>query len=102
MAIARIHQIDPSVARWYHCMTRCVRRAFLLEEGATEQKKWIDDSFSEAIHFEREATTTARARLPESREPRSASSAMSRPRHSCPRLRPAGRRAKSVRGARST
>jgi hypothetical protein len=25
--------VDVSVTRWYHCMTRCVRRAFLLGEG---------------------------------------------------------------------
>ena len=25
MAIARYHQIDISVAGWYHCMLRCVR-----------------------------------------------------------------------------
>jgi hypothetical protein len=47
MAIARIRQIDPSVARWYHCMTRCVRRAFLLEEGASDRKKWIEDRIAE-------------------------------------------------------
>ncbi len=29
LTIARGHQIDASVARWYHCVTGCVRRAFL-------------------------------------------------------------------------
>ena len=47
MAIARVRQIDPSVTRWYHCMTRCVRRAFLLEEGTTDRKKWIEDRIEE-------------------------------------------------------
>jgi putative transposase len=47
MAIARIRQIDPTVARWYHCMTRCVRRAFLLAEGPSDRKKWIEDRIAE-------------------------------------------------------
>jgi hypothetical protein len=28
-------------------MTRCVRREFLLEEGPTDRKKWIDDRIAE-------------------------------------------------------
>ncbi len=42
MTIARAHLIDPSVTRWYHCITRCVRRAFLLGEGESDRKAWID------------------------------------------------------------
>ena len=33
MTIARAHLVDPAVSRWYHCVTRCVRRAFLLGRG---------------------------------------------------------------------
>ena len=33
MAIARAQSVDTSLTRWYHCVTRCVRRAFLLGEG---------------------------------------------------------------------
>ena len=33
MTIGLAHLIDPAVTRWYHCVTRCVRRAFLLGEG---------------------------------------------------------------------
>ena len=40
-------QIDASVARWYHCVSRCVRRAFLLEEGATDRKAWIENRIEE-------------------------------------------------------
>jgi hypothetical protein len=38
MTIARSQQIDTSVTRWYHCVTRCVRRAFLLGEGTSDRK----------------------------------------------------------------
>jgi hypothetical protein len=38
MTIARAHLIDPAVTRWYHCITRCVRRAFLLGEGEYDRK----------------------------------------------------------------
>ncbi len=47
MAIARAHLVDPSVTRWYHCITRCVRRAFLLGEGAGDRKVWIDHRLRE-------------------------------------------------------
>jgi hypothetical protein len=33
MTIARAQPIVVALARWYHCGTRCVRRAFLLGEG---------------------------------------------------------------------
>jgi REP element-mobilizing transposase RayT len=44
MAIARSHLVDVSVTRWYHCVTRCVRSAFLLgeAEGTFDRKEWID------------------------------------------------------------
>jgi hypothetical protein len=31
-----------TVTRWYHCITRCVRRAFLLGEGPISGKEWIE------------------------------------------------------------
>jgi hypothetical protein len=46
MGIARAHLIDPAVTRWYHCITRCVRRAFLLGEGP-DRKVWIDRRLEE-------------------------------------------------------
>ncbi len=42
MTIARAHLVDPSVTRWYHCVSRCVRRAFLLGEGHLDRKEWIE------------------------------------------------------------
>jgi REP element-mobilizing transposase RayT len=47
MAIARAHLVDLSVTRWYHCITRCVRRAFLLGEGESDRKIWIDRRIKE-------------------------------------------------------
>ena len=47
MAIARCQQIDASVTRWYHCMTRCVRRAFLLQEGTSDRKEWLENRIEE-------------------------------------------------------
>ncbi len=42
MTMARAHLVDPSVTRWYHCVTRCVRQAFLLGEGPNDRKAWIE------------------------------------------------------------
>ena len=47
MTIARAHLVDPSVTRWYHCVTRCVRRAFLLGEGTHDRKEWIEHRLEE-------------------------------------------------------
>ncbi len=42
MTMPRAHLVDPSVTRWYHCITRCVRRAFLLSEGPLNRQEWIE------------------------------------------------------------
>ena len=47
MTIARAHLIDPSLTRRYHCVTRCVRRASLLAEGASDRQAWIDNRLQE-------------------------------------------------------
>ncbi len=47
MTIARAHLVDPAVTRWYHCLTRCVRRAFLLGEGVHDRKGWIEHRLEE-------------------------------------------------------
>jgi hypothetical protein len=36
-----------SLARWYHCITRCVRRAFLLGEGDLNRKEWLENRLEE-------------------------------------------------------
>ena len=46
MTIARVHLVDPLVSRWYHCITRCVRRAKLLGEK-TDRKEWIEHRLKE-------------------------------------------------------
>ena len=47
MTIARAHLVDASVTRWYHRVTRCVRRAFLLREGILDRKGWIEHRLQE-------------------------------------------------------
>jgi len=41
MTMARSHLVDPSVTRWYHCMTKCVRGADLLTK-VPEDRKAVD------------------------------------------------------------
>jgi hypothetical protein len=43
MAIARSKLVDVSVARWYHCVSRCVRKAFLLGEEDGNRTMWIEN-----------------------------------------------------------
>jgi hypothetical protein len=43
MTIARTQLVDLSRTRWYHCVTRCVRRAFLLGAGDHDRKQWIQN-----------------------------------------------------------
>ena len=39
--------VDVSVTPWYHCITRCVRRALLLGEGLLDRKEWVEDRIEE-------------------------------------------------------
>ncbi len=47
MTMARAYLVDPSVTRWYHYITRCVRRALLLGEGPKNRKLWIENRIEE-------------------------------------------------------
>jgi len=43
MTTARCELVDPALTRYYHCISRCVRRAFLCGEGFEHRKQWIED-----------------------------------------------------------
>ena len=43
MTMARKLLVDVGVTRYYHCISRCVRRAFLCGEGFEHRKQWIED-----------------------------------------------------------
>ena len=42
MTIARCQLIDLDVTRYYHCISRCVRGAFLCGDGYAHRKQWIE------------------------------------------------------------
>jgi hypothetical protein len=48
MTMARTRLIDPSLTRWYHCMTRCVRLADLLGDEPHNRKEWIESRLEDA------------------------------------------------------
>jgi hypothetical protein len=41
VTIARAQLVDPAVSGIYHCISRCVRRAFLCGGGSSHRKDWI-------------------------------------------------------------
>ena len=47
MATARKILVDPAVTPFYHCISRCVRRAFLCGEENAHRKQWIEDRLKE-------------------------------------------------------
>ena len=49
MTIVRAQLVDASLTRWYHCVTRCVRRAFLLGEGDHNRKEWLENRLEELV-----------------------------------------------------
>ena len=42
MTMPRRTLVDVAITRYYHCISRCVRRAFLCGEGVTHRKAWIE------------------------------------------------------------
>ncbi len=51
MTTARSKLVDVSVSRWYHCISRCVRQAFLIGQGSDsatgDRKVWIERRLKE-------------------------------------------------------
>ncbi len=43
MTVARSQLIDLEMTRYYHCISRCVRRAFLCGGGFEHRKTWIEE-----------------------------------------------------------
>jgi len=52
MTTARCELVDVNVTRYYHCISRCVRRAFLCGEGFEHRRQWIEERIETlAGHF---------------------------------------------------
>ena len=49
MPTPRSRLVDVSVTPWYHCISRCVRRAFLCGQGSGHRKRWIHDRLKELV-----------------------------------------------------
>ena len=47
MTMPRSQLVDSTVTPYYHCISRCVRRAFLCGEGCEHRKQWIEDRLQE-------------------------------------------------------
>ena len=43
MTVPRSELVDLDVTPYYHCISRCVRRARLCGEGCEHRKQWIED-----------------------------------------------------------
>ncbi len=41
--------VDEAVTPWYHCISRCVRRAFLCGQGCEHRKQWIENRLKELV-----------------------------------------------------
>ena len=43
MTVPRSQLVDVNVTRYYHCISRCVRRAHLCGDGFEHRRQWIED-----------------------------------------------------------
>jgi REP element-mobilizing transposase RayT len=43
MTIARKYIVNPNEVGWYHCVSRCVRRAFLCGNDKEHRRQWVAD-----------------------------------------------------------
>ena len=43
MTMVRKLLVDVNVTRFYHCISRCVRKAFLCGEGCEHRRQWLED-----------------------------------------------------------
>lgn len=49
MPSPRAKLVDVAITPWYHCISRCVRRAFLCGEGRSHRKEWIEQRLKELV-----------------------------------------------------
>ena len=49
MPTPRSRLVDASITPWYHCISRCVRRAFLCGENHAHRKQWIENQLKELV-----------------------------------------------------
>ncbi len=72
MTITRAHLEDPSVTRWYHCVTRGARRAFLLGEGALNRRERTEHRLQKLAQIFSVAVAGSRSRITAMRQGASA------------------------------
>jgi hypothetical protein len=51
MATTRSMIVDESVTPWYHCTSRCVRRAFLCGPGFEHRKTWVEQRLKTLVEI---------------------------------------------------
>ena len=49
MGYPRARIVDSSTASFYHCISRCVRRAFLCSDEHDHRRQWIEERLAELL-----------------------------------------------------